>query len=290
MDVSVIIVSWKVRSLLERCLRSVYSQTKGMSFEVIVTDNDSRDGSVEMVSTAFPEATLIASNRNLGFAAGCNAAIAQSRGEFVLLLNPDCELREDAVSKMVSWMRAHPDVAILGPRLQNEDGSTQESVARFPRLLDQALVMLKLHNVAPWLPSLKRYFARDFDYARDAAVDQVKGAAFMIRRSAMEKIGLLDERFFIWYEEVDWCKRAHDSGLPVWYTASARVTHGGGASFGQVFGPARQRMLNKSMRQYMRKHHGMLPYLALLALHPLSMLLAYIAAPMKNKRYVATIK
>lgn len=288
MDISIVIVNWKVKPLLERCLASLYAQTKGVPFEMFVVDNDSRDGSIEMAAKQFPEATIIANNRNVGFATACNAAIARSSGEFVLLLNPDCELHEDAVSKMVAWMRAHPEAAILGPRIDNADGSLQESVARFPTFASQALVMLKFHNIAPWLPALKRYFASDFDYSRAAEVDQVKGAAFMIRRSAIEQIGLLDEKFFIWYEEVDWCKRAKDAGLGVWYAPAARVTHRGGASFGQVFGPARQRMLNRSVCYYMRKHHGWLPFLALLALHPLSMLAAYIAAPFRNKRYAGS--
>jgi len=285
MEASIIIVNWKVKPLLESCLRSVYRYTQGVSFEVIVVDNDSRDGSIEMVATRFPGAIIIGNNRNTGFAAACNAAIGQSSGEFVLLLNPDCELKDDAVSKMTSWLRAHPEASILGPRIENPDSSLQVSVSRFPTLTSQIMIMLKVHNIAPELPALKNYFASDFDYSREAIIDQVKGAALMIRRSAIEQIGLLDEKFFIWYEEVDWCKRAKDAGLQAWYAPAASIMHHGGASFGQVFGPPRQRMLNRSMRHYMLKHHGWLQYLVLLALHPLSMLAAYIAIPFRNRRY-----
>ena len=286
MDVSIVIVSWNVKPLLERCLRSVFAHVRGVQFEVLVVDNASSDGSAAAMAAAFPQATIIANTRNEGFAAACNAAIERATGEYVLLLNPDCALRDDAVSAMVGWMRSHADVAIMGPRILNDDGSVQESVARFPKFADQALVMLKLHNILPHLPALKRYAYADFDYARESDVDQVKGAALLIRGTAIRRIGFMDAaRFFVWYEEVDWCKRAKDAGLRVVYAPVASITHSGGASFGQVFGPARQAMLNRSMRRYMLKHHGVAPYLALLALHPLSMALAYLASPFRNARY-----
>lgn len=275
MVVSIVIVNWKVKDLLRRCLFSVYAQTKGVSFEVLVVDNDSRDGSVEIIAGEFPQATIIASNRNLGFAAGNNLAIARARGEFVLLLNPDTELREDAVSKMVAWMRMSSRAAIMGPRLANHDGSLQASVRRLPTPYSQALIMLKLHHALPRLKALRRYFAADFDYDKAAAVDQVMGAAFLVRRSAFERLGLLDERFFIWFEEVDYCKRAKDAGLQVWYAPVATVVHHGGESFGQVFGPKKQGMFNDSLRKYFLKHSGVGSWLALTALDPVSKALAW---------------
>ncbi len=283
MDASIVILNWKVKDLLRRCLASVYAQTKGVQFEVLVVDNDSRDGSVEMIAREFPQATLIVNNCNLGFAAGNNPAIAQARGNFVLLLNPDTELKEDAISKMVTWMRENPQAAIMGPRLENPDCSLQPSVRAFPTLASQALIMLKLHHLIPKFPVLQKYFAKNFDYTKAKIVDQVMGAAFMIRRSALDQIGLLDERYFIWFEEVDYCKRAKDRGLQVWYAPCASITHHGGESFGQVFGPKKQQMFNDSLRKYFLKHSGVAPWLALTILDPFSKALAWGVALAKSK-------
>jgi len=283
MDLSVVIVNWKVRDLLEKCLRSVFEQTKGVEFEVFVVDNDSRDGSVEMVMKKFPQAELIASNRNLGFAKANNEAIRRSRGEFVVLLNPDTEIVDNALARMVEFMRRNPQAAICGPRLLNADGTPQPSVRRFPGPGSQLLISLKLHHLLPRLGILKRYFAEDFDYGRAGQCDQVMGAAFMVRRSILQEIGLLDERYFIWFEEVDLCKSAAEAGFQTWYTPSATVIHHGGESFGQVLGPDKQRMFNQSCRRYFWKHHGLPAYVTLAIFHPLSMLLAWLAAAHKDQ-------
>lgn len=276
MELSVVILNWKVKELLRQCLISVYRETSDVDFEVIVVDNDSRDGSAEMVMKEFPQAKLIVNNRNLGFAAGNNAGIEVATGEFVLLLNPDTELMDNAFGTMVRIMRANSDVAVLGPTLLNADRSLQPSVRRFPTPLSQALVMLKLHHVFPRLKPVMRYFADGFDYLAVAKVDQVMGAAFMVRRSAFERLGLLDERFFIWFEEVDFCKRVVDAGFGVMYTPEACVIHHGGESFGQVFGPKKQRYFNDSLLKYIRKHHGFVPWLGLVFLYPLSLALAWL--------------
>ncbi|HTK05508.1 MAG TPA: glycosyltransferase family 2 protein, partial [Candidatus Eisenbacteria bacterium] len=284
MDLSIVIVNWKVKDLLRRCLASVYRETKGVSFEVFVADNDSRDGSLEMVLKEFPEATVIANNRNLGFAAGNNPALMRAEGEFVILLNPDTELKEDALTTMVAHMRANPRIGILGPRLVGADGKLQPSVRRFPTLVSQALIMLKLHHPLRKFGPLRRYFADDFDYTKAAEVDQVMGAAFMIRRKVLAQLGGLDERFFIWFEEVDYCKRAKDAGFEVWYSPVANVTHNGGESFGKAFGPTKQRYFNDSLRKYFHKHHGLLAAAAIAILDPLSMALAWLAQTVRDAR------
>lgn len=277
MDLSVVIVNWKVRDLLKKCLESIYRETAGIEFEVFVADNDSRDGSVEMVLKDFPQVQLIASNRNLGFARANNEAIARSLGEFVILLNPDTEIADNALAKLVGFMRRTPAAAICGPRLLNADGTPQPSVRRFPTVGSQLLIGLKLHHLLPRLGVLKRYLATDFDYGRAAACDQIMGAAFMVRRSLFREIGPLDTRYFIWFEEVDFCKSAAERGFQTWYTPEATVVHHGGESFGQVLGPVKQRLFNRSCRQYFLKHHGWPAYLLLLACHPLSLALAWLA-------------
>jgi len=278
MDLSVVIVNWKVKDLLRKCLASIYQGTAGLEFEVIVADNDSRDGSVEMVAKEFPKAEIIASNRNLGFAKANNEAIARSRGEFVLLLNPDTEAPPGALDKIVGFMRRNPHVAIFGPKILNPDGSLQPSVRRFPTPASQMLIALKLHHLFPRLPALRRYLAADFDYSRASRCDQVMGAAFCVRRKLIEEIGLLDAGFFIWFEEVDYCRRAADRGFQVWYAPEVEIVHHGGESFGQVFGPNKQKMFNASARRYFLKHHGWLFWFCLVLIEPLSMFLARLAA------------
>jgi GT2 family glycosyltransferase len=180
-------------------------------------------------------------------------------------------------------MRAHPEVGVCGPRLLNSDRTRQESVRRYPTFCSQALVMLKLHHALKNVGSLKRYFWTDFDYSKEQAVDQVMGAAFMIRGDVLEDIGALDEDYFIWFEEVDYCRRANRAGYKVLYTPRAEIVHHGGESFAQAFGPLKQRIYNRSMRIYMRKHHGRWPWFGLLLLHPLSMALAWGVHLLKRK-------
>lgn len=283
-DVSVVVLNWKVKDLLRRCLASVYRETKGVSFEVMVADNASNDGSVEMVMKEFPRAELTVHTRNLGFAAGNNPLIARAQGEFVILLNPDTELGDDALTAMTGYMREHPEVGVLGPRLIGGDGRLQPSVRRLPTLSSQLLIMLKLHHAFRRLPALRRYFADDMDYDAERDVEQVMGAAFMMRRTALEKVGLLDEGYFIWFEEVDLCKRMLDAGWKVRYFPGAVVRHLGGESFGQVFGPKKQRYFNASLRHYFRKHRGVGAWAAVCVLHPLSMALAWLAQWTSVKR------
>ncbi|PIY63269.1 hypothetical protein COY93_00510 [Candidatus Uhrbacteria bacterium CG_4_10_14_0_8_um_filter_58_22] len=275
MDLSVVILNWKVRELLRRCLTSVFEQTVGLSFEVIVVDNDSGDGSAEMVRREFPQVRMIENSGNLGFSAGNNPGIAVAGGEFVLLLNPDTELRSNALAGMVRVMRDRPDLGVLGPRLLNPDGSLQESVRAFPGTSDQAMIMLKLHRVFPKRASLRRYLCDDFDYSAAADVDQVMGAAFLTRRSVLDRIGPLDEDYFIWFEEVDFCRRVRAAGLRVGYTPEAEVVHWGGESFAQEMGPTKQRFWNASLRTYMRKHGSLMSRLMVTLLHPVSMALSW---------------
>lgn len=283
MDVSVIIVNWNVKPLLRQCLASLRKQ-QGVDFEVLVVDNASSDGSVEMVTEEFPEYTLIASNTNLGFAAANNMAIEHANGDFVLLLNPDTELIDThTLAKLVRYMKERPHVGIVGPRLLNPDRTLQRSIRRFPTFVSQVLIMLKLHHIFPRLKSLREYFAADIDHMTGRTVDQVMGACFMIRGDVLCTIGNLDERFFIWFEEVDYCKRAIDAGFQVCYTPHIEVVHHGGESFDKVFGPTKQQYFNTSLRKYFRKHHGRVSAALLSALVPVSQVLAWAASSLRDR-------
>src|SRR5690606_38878068 len=143
-----------------------------------VADNASADDSLLMIQEEFPQVRVFAHDRNMGFAAGNNPAIHAASGVFVILLNPDTMVMGNALAEMVRYMRVHPSVGVLGPKLLNEDGTLQPSVRRLPTLWSQVLIMLKIHHVFPWLPSLRRYFCDDMDYTKETDVEQVMGAAF----------------------------------------------------------------------------------------------------------------
>ena len=259
-DLSVVTVNWRVADLVGELLGSIQANREDLRIEIFVVDNDSKDA-IEDVVKAFRArsdlpVTLIRNDRNLGFAAANNQAIRQSSGRIVALLNPDARVMKGALKRMVAWMDAHPDAGIAGPKLLNADGSLQPSVRRFPTLIDQAMILIKAHRLWPSAWPLRRYLAADFDYATEQDADQVMGAAFFGRREVFEEIGLLDEAFFIWFEEVDFCKRAREAGWRVAYVPSAAVTHLGGASFAKAFTLRKQRYFNASLRTYFKKHRG----------------------------------
>lgn len=274
MTFSFIIVNWNVRELLEKCLLSVAKFSSHFSYEVIVADNASMDGSVAMMREKFPQINLIANTKNAGFAAGVNQGIKQARGEYIILLNPDVEIKESTLEKLLEEFKNYADSGIVGGKMKNEDGSIQPSVRAFPDVLSQMLIILKLRHLFK-SRAISRYMVEDFNYAKRQEVDQVMGAFFAIRRKVIDEIGLMDERFFLWFEEVDFCKRAKNAGWKIIYTPETEAIHLGGKSFGQISSVARQRIFNKSLRYYMRKHKGSVVWLVFAILHPISLLLAF---------------
>lgn len=259
-DLSIVTVNWKVADLVGELLGSIAANRDGLSIEVFVVDNDSKDDIGQTVArfraTSDVPISLIANDRNLGFAKANNQAIRRCSGRYVALLNPDARVGKGSLKRMVDWLDAHPDVGVAGPKLLNPDGTHQPSVRRFPGLLDQTLVLLKLQHLWPSAPPFRRYLAADMDYAKEQDVDQVMGAAFFVRREVFEEIGLLDERFFIWFEEVDFCKRAKDAGWRVTYVPTGVFTHHGGASFAKAMTFRKQKYFTASMRSYFKKHRG----------------------------------
>lgn len=292
MTFSFIIVNWNVRELLEKCLLSIAKFSSHFDYEVIVIDNASMDGSVWMMRERFSQINLIANTKNLGFAAGVNQGIRQARGEYIILLNPDVEIKESTLENLLEEFKNSPDSGIVGGKIKNEDGSIQPSVRAFPDVLSQILIILKLRHLLK-SRAISRYMAEDFDYAKRQEVDQVMGAFFTIRRKVIERIGLMDERFFLWFEEVDFCKRAKDAGRrertspkagwKIIYTPKSEVLHLGGKSFGQISSVARQRIFNKSLRYYMLKHKGPAVWLIFAILHPISLLLAFVIGIFNQK-------
>jgi len=247
MDISIIIVSWNTRDLLKKCIKSILKHTqKKIKFEIIVVDNASQDGTVEMLWREFPEVKVLANNQNFGFAKANNQAIAKAQGKYVLLLNPDTEFTEDTLKPIAQKMDADESIGVLGCRLLNSDGTLQPSVRRFPRKRDILVILFKLDRIFPKL--LDHYLARDFSYTQPPPnpllskgggvsmeqVHQVMGAFFLVRREVFEKIGLLDEEYFIWFEEVDFCRRVWQNGWKVVYYPNISIVHHSSKSFAQA--------------------------------------------------------
>lgn len=260
MDLSIIIVSWNVADLLKKCLDSIYKYTQGISFEIFVIDNASSDNSVAMIQENFPKIKFIINQENKGFAAANNQGASQAQGRYILLLNPDTELKEDSLSKVARFMDKQPKCGIAGCHLENPDGAHQDSVRRFPSFWDQILILLKAHHIFPRLAIFRRYLYVDFDYSREQKVEQVMGAFFMIRREMIEQIGLLDEKFFIWFEEVDFCLRAQKAGWLVYYTPITSVIHHFGQSFKQKRTLDKQKIWTASLSCYFKKYHSCWQY------------------------------
>lgn len=256
-DLSVVIVSWNVCDLLRRCLRSVLdanAEHPPANTEVIVVDNASVDGSVEMVRSEFDSVHLIANSDNRGFPAANNQGLDAGRGRYVLLLNPDTEVVDDALATMVSFADAHPDVGIVGPRLLNPDGSVQSSRRRFPTLTTAFFESTWLEPYAP-RRMLERYYVLDRPNDTLQDVDWLTGAALMARRSAIEQVGPLDEGFFMYSEELDWCRRFREAGWRVVYLPTAQIVHHVGKSSEQVVA-ARHIHFQTSKVRYFRKYHS----------------------------------
>ena len=256
-DLSIVIVNWNVREELRNCLASIYRGLRGeLPSEVFVVDNASRDGSVEMVREEFPLAKLVENRMNLGFTAANNQAIRRSQGRYVLLLNPDTEVVGDALARMVDYMDTHPEVGLIGPQLLASDGSVQSSRRRFPSL---ATAFLESTVLQRWFTSsrvIRHYYVLDRSDEELQAVDWVAGACLLVRREAIEDVGLMDEDFFMYSEELDWCYRIKRAGWQIIYFPEAKIIHHEGRSSQQEV-PARHIYFQESKITFFRKHHGL---------------------------------
>lgn len=225
MRLSIIIVNWNTREDLQRCLRSLPAALGDLAHEVFVVDNASCDGSPEMVERDFPRVILIRNPENTGFAHANNQAIPRAAGDYVLLLNSDTVAHSGSLATLVAAMDAEPRVGIAGAKLLNADGSLQYSCRRFPTFLaglfrNSAFGRLFCRN-----RQVCDYLMTDFDHNSDAEVDWVSGAALCIRRETFTQIGPLDERYFMYCEDVDWCYTARLAGWLVKYYPAAQITH-----------------------------------------------------------------
>ena len=251
-DLAIIIVSWNVRDILLQNIVAL-RKSQGVSLEIIVVDNVSKDGTVDAIRAAYPDVIVIANTENLGFSKACNQGIDVSSARHVLLLNPDMLVEADALAKTVAYLDAHPDVAVVSGKLLNKHGKPMHHMRRFPTIVDQLIIMFKLSRLFPKL--LHRYHALDLDPNVEQPVDTVRGSYFAINRTALDTIGKLDERYYIWFEEVDYCKRAHSHKMKVMYVPSIIAHDLVGQSFKQKHLFWKQSHFLRSMLSYFEKWH-----------------------------------
>ncbi len=254
--VSVIIVNWNTQGLLRDCLHSVLGQTSA-SHQIIVIDNASTDGSVAMVQAEFPDVVLIPNTQNRGFAAANNQGLQVATGAHLLLLNPDTVVLDGAIDKMLAWLDRHPDVGCVGCQVLEGPGVIQRTCFADPSPANQLIVELGLMRLARWVPVFGRPWYTDWDRKSERDVNVVSGMFMLVPRAVLDKVGFLDEAFFIYAEEADWCRRIRNAGWRCVFAPEAQIIHldGGSKSTSQI----RSKMyvqMQKSHLIYARKHYG----------------------------------
>jgi GT2 family glycosyltransferase len=244
-DASAVVVTYNALPWIERSLDSV------RDVETVVVDNGSADGTIDVVRELFPEAKLI-EQANLGLAAGWNAGIAAASGRYFLILNADAWMTEGSLARLVRFADERPTAAVIGPRLLNVDGTLQRSVRGVPTLWRLATEYFFLRKLAPGSRALNAFYAGGFGHDEEREVEVVMGACMLVRREAVEQVGALDEAFFLFSEETDWCQRFRKAGWKVLFYPGAECVHVGAASHGG-------RMFRENVRGHLRfltKHRG----------------------------------
>jgi GT2 family glycosyltransferase len=256
-DVSIVIVSWNVRELLRDCIRSIEKETR-RAHQIIVVDNNSRDGSADMVRAEFPNVRLIANRDNRGFAAANNQGLAVASGRNVLLLNPDTLVLDGAIDTMLAWLERHPDVGCVGCQVLESETDVQLTCFSDPGPLNLILAETGLHRIL----AASRFFGRPFyagwDRRDERDVDVVSGMFLLLPWRVVDEVGPMDDAFFIYSEEADWCRRIRDAGYRCVFAPVAQICHreGGGRSTA-LMRPKMYVQLQQSRLIYIRKHYGL---------------------------------
>ncbi len=256
MDLSIIIVNWNTRDLLIDCLNSIQENlgaAPALQAETFVVDNASSDGSSDLIRKDYSWVHLIENQENVGFARANNQAVKKSTGKYILFLNPDTIIRPNALSTLIDFMDKHPEAGAAGPSLLNKDGTFQISSQPAPSILRDAWMLIHLDDF--W--RIGSYDMETWNKITYHKVDVIKGACFMAPSKLLFQIGLMDEIFFMYSEEIDLCKRIHQAGFNIYWVPSAVVTHYGGQSTGQV-NEAMVRELYLSKYKYYVKHYSRL--------------------------------
>ncbi len=247
-EVSVVVVTYNALPWVERSLESVRGH------ETIVVDHGSTEGTVELVRERFPEARLL-QQENKGLGGGSNAGMRVASGDYFLLLNSDAWALDDAVERLAAFADEHPEAAVVGPRLLNQDGSLQRSVRGFPSVWRLATEYFFLRKLAPRSRALNAFYGAGFDHDEVREAEFLMGACLLVRREAADTVGLFDEDFFMFSEETDWCYRFRQAGWKVLFTPEAEFVHVGGATTRQNWGPMFREQLRGHLR-FLAKHRG----------------------------------
>jgi GT2 family glycosyltransferase len=227
-DVSIIVVAWNIKNFVYDCLRSIYEVTNGIRFEIIYVDNASKDGSVEMVKNEFPEVIIIENDENKGFSKANNQAIEISQGRYVLLLNSDTIVLENAIANTVIFADAQMDTAVVGCKVLNPDRTLQYSCFMYPSILNLILSATYLYKIFPLSPFFGRESMTWWDFNNVREVESVRGCFLLVRRKAIEQVGMMDERYYFYGEDMDWCYRFKKAGWKVMFTPVGKIIHYGG--------------------------------------------------------------
>ena len=284
-EISIVIVSYRTPEHLRRCLEVLAGDPVRRSREVLVVDNDSGDESVE-VARSFEGVRVIETGENLGFAGGVNRGLAESAGRFITVMNPDVEVRPGALDALADFLETHPEAGLAAPKLLNPDGTLQHSCRRFYTLTTLLLRRTFLGRLFPGAAPLRRHLMLDYDHDTPRAVDWVAGAMMTVRREALDDVGPMDDRYFLYFEDVDWCTRMQARGWSVHYVPEATVIHHWQRA-SRNFGPAARRHLRSGLRFFdrwsgfllvLRQYGGLWRTASLLALDLIAVAAAFLAA------------
>lgn len=255
LDLSIVIVTWNSKNYLLECLESLQSAVEDLSAEVIVVDNASTDGTSVAVADRFPGVRLLEPGVNLGFSRGCNAGMKLACGKYICLINPDVNVLPGCLPKMFEFMQSNLDIGLLGPAMLDRDGRVQRSGMRFPSIWNILLRSLAADSLFRMLRLPGTWLMSDFGFDQLRNMEVLNGWFWMARREAVEQVGPLDEMFFIYAEDMDWCKRFWSAGWRVVFYPDAQSVHYGGGS--SANDPLRFSLeQGRANLQYWRKHHG----------------------------------
>jgi len=260
-DLSVVVVTWNTRELTRNCLRSVLDNAGTLALELFVIDNASDDGSAQMIREEFPSAKLIRNDRNRGFAAANNQALGLTSGRYILLLNSDTLILSDVLQKSVQYMDEHSVVGVFGCRVLNPDRTLQPTCFEYPSLLNLFLLTSGLSRLS-WPRFFGKYLMSGWNRDSEREVDVVTGCYMFIRQAALREVGFMDEAFFFFAEETDWCKSFRKRGWSVRFAPVGQIIHYGGASI-KLIDQGRGILLTHALIAFHRKHGG--PIAAFLA-------------------------
>lgn len=255
LDLSIIIVTWNCKEYALNCLHSIFENPIICSYEIIVIDNNSSDMTVNAIQEEYPKVSIIKNSENKGFASANNQGIKQSSGRYILLLNPDTLVHKNSFDSMVQYLDEHPKIAALGPKILNEDGSQQFTGIRFPNNSNLFFETFFLDRIFPRSRIYGKHKSLFEDYTKPFNIDYAQGSALLLRRSVLDVVGLLDENYFMYFEETDLCYRIRKRGYDIMYFPGSSITHFGGEEEGH-FTEKRLLYYHKSLVQFYHKNYS----------------------------------